>query len=396
MEPQDTSFIENLFKQYPQYFNPVLEQKDRLRIQVIYTKIDRDRNNIPHYTHHTYNLNKQQYFYPASTVKMPVAFLALEKLNKLNIKGVDKYTPIITDSSANMQTAVFTHPSAENSVPSVAHYIKQIFLVSDNDAFNRLYEFLGQEYIQQQLFKKGYANAEIRHRLSIILTQEQNRATNAVSFYDTSGRLLYQQPAQYSKVKFKDRSDYLGKGYKNGDELIEQPFNFSEKNKVHLQDLHEMLQSVIFPEAAGNQSSNLTTDDYQFLYRYMSGYPGEAKYPCYDSTVFYDAYTKFVLFGGGKESVPDYIRIFNKAGWAYGFLTDVAYVVDFKNKVEFLVSATIYCNRDEIFNDDQYDYETTGKPFFKHLGEALYNYELKRVKKYTPELSRLQINYAKD
>jgi len=31
--------------------------------------------------------------------------------------------------------------------------------------------------------------------------------------------------------------------------------------------------------------------------------------------------------------------VFNKPGWTYGFLTDVAYVVDFKNKVEFMLSA---------------------------------------------------------
>jgi hypothetical protein len=39
------------------------------------------------------------YFNPASTVKMPLAFLSLEKLNKMHVKGVNKYTSMQFDSS---------------------------------------------------------------------------------------------------------------------------------------------------------------------------------------------------------------------------------------------------------------------------------------------------------
>jgi len=105
------------------------------------------QKNEPSFTDYTFNLTPNNYFYPASTVKLPVALLALEKLNDLNMPGVNKYTTMITDSSADKQSAVLTHPAAQDSRPTIAHYIKQILLVSDNDAFNRLYEFLGQEYI---------------------------------------------------------------------------------------------------------------------------------------------------------------------------------------------------------------------------------------------------------
>ncbi len=88
------------------------------------------------------------------------------------------------------------------------------------------------------------------------------------------------------------------------------------------------------------------------------------------------------------------IRIFNKVGDAYGFLLDNAYFVDFKNGVEFILTATIYCNEDEIFNDDQYDYEDIGFPFFTHLGEVFYQKELNRPKKNLPNLDYLKFNYA--
>src|SRR5690349_15425125 len=69
----------------------ILSKPDEYRVQVIYTKIDRDKRNKPHFT--SYKLNPvDHYFYPASTVKLPTALIALEKLNRINVKGLDKYS----------------------------------------------------------------------------------------------------------------------------------------------------------------------------------------------------------------------------------------------------------------------------------------------------------------
>src|ERR1700754_1497709 len=91
---------------------PYLHDKDSLRIQVIYTKIDRDNKNNPHFTDYTFNLDADKYFYPASTVKMPIAFLALEKLNHLSEKGIDRNTIMITDSSFSGQQVAYTQPQS--------------------------------------------------------------------------------------------------------------------------------------------------------------------------------------------------------------------------------------------------------------------------------------------
>src|SRR5262249_56347300 len=109
----------------------------------------------------------------------------------------------------------------------------------------------------------------------------------------------------------------------------------------------------------------LTDGQYQFLYKYMSQYPSEAIYPKYDTAEYFDSYTKFFFFRANRTSIPSYIRVFNKTGWAYGFLSDIAYIVDFKNQVEFMLTATIYTNHDGILNDDRYDYDQIGYPFFR-------------------------------
>lgn len=375
--------------------NTFLKNKTQNNIQIIYTKIDRDTANFPTFTKYYFNVNHQNYFYPASTVKMPLAFLSLEKLNDLKKYNLTKESIFITDSSAPKQEIVFNDPSNENGCPTIAHYIKKVFLVSNNDAYNRLYEFLGQGYIQKKLKQKGYHDVAIRHRFQTALNEEDNKHTNEVRFFDTAGNLLYKQNAQYSKASFKSAKVLLGNAHYMGNSLVNQPFDFTLKNKIYLNDLHEILKSVYFPEAMTEEKKfNLTNEDYQFIYKWMSAYPKESKYPYYDTSIYYDAYVKYFMFGSEKETIPNNIRIFDKVGLAYGFLTDVAYIIDTTNKVEFLLSATISCNSDGVYNDDKYDYKTVGFPFFKKLGNVIYKYELNRTRNHSPDLSKFIINYS--
>jgi hypothetical protein len=319
---------------------------------------------------------------------MPVAVLALQKLNTLKVHSLDKFSTMITEKSRDAQTVVYNDPTSEDGRPTVAHYIKKIFLVSDNDAFNRLYEFLGQEYINNTMHRMGWDSVQIVHRLSLPLPEAENRFTNPVVFYDTATRLLYRQPAQQSRLAYQSRTDFLGNGYYDGDSLINQPFDFSRKNRLPLHDLHNMLQRIIFPRSVRKKDRfRLKQDDYKLLYRYMSMSPRRSRFPAYDSS-YNDAYVKF-LFYGAKDPVDSNIRIFNKVGDAYGFLTDAAYIIDVKNGIEFMLSATIHCNSDGIYNDDKYDYETVGFPFLKNLGQVIYQYELSRPRQHKPRFSKL-------
>jgi hypothetical protein len=135
---------------------------------------------------------------------------------------------------------------------------------------------------------------------------------------------------------------------------------------------------------------NLSRDDEQFLLYYMSAYPSESHYPTYD-TSYFDSYAKF-FFKAGRQSIPSYIRIFNKPGWSFGFLTDAGYVADFRNQVEFMLSATIYFNSDGILNDIRYEYDEIGYPFFNELFKIIYEFELNRKRTNIPNLNRFNLN----
>ena len=391
----DSAFLQQLMSAHPAYFETVMKQKDELKLQVIYTEVDRKKKGKPRFTDHFYQVDPNNYFYPASTVKLPIAILALQKLKELNIPGLDRNTTMITGADGDGQTEVENDPTAPDGRPTISHYIKKILLVSDNDAFNRLYEFLGQEYIQNKLQEMGYSDIQIIHRLSITLTEDQNRHTNPIRFIDTSGKVIYEKPAEKSKLVYNTRDTKIGRGYMKNGTLVNEPFDFTPKNRMSLQSLHLILRSVIYPEAMpAKQRFNLARDDYDFLRRYMSMRPSESRFPSYDTTEYWNNYVKMILLGTEKKTPDPSLRIFSKSGWSYGFLTDAVYVVDFKNKIEFMATATIYCNKDGILNDDKYDYSTVGYPFMKHLGEVLYQYELSRKRKRQPELEVFEYNYA--
>jgi hypothetical protein len=401
MQPVDDagktdSFMEGLLKEHPEYFGDIMKDRKELNVQIIYTQIDRGANGMPALKNHYFNVNPDRYFYPASTVKFPVSLLALQRLNELKGKGIDKNSTMITEAAYSGQTAVLNDPTTTDGRPCIAHYIKKILMVSDNDAYNRLYEFLGPQYINEQLHKKGYSGIQLRHRLQIALSEEENRHTNPVRFLNANNEVLYEQPMQYDETKYADRNDSIGRGYYAADKLVEKPMDFSVKNRISLEDLHTILISLVFPnKVPSSQRISLTEEDRNFVLKYMSQLPTESTYPPYssDTANYYPAYCKFLLYGSEKGPLPQHIRMFNKVGDAYGQLLDVAYIVDFDKKIEFFLSAVIYCNSDGVLNDDKYDYDNLGFPFMKHLGQVIYEHELRREKKILPDLSHLLFEY---
>lgn len=393
----DTTFLSNLLKSHPELFSGILKHPTNNEVQILYTQIDRDKNNKPHFTSYSYHLNANHYFYPASTVKLPTAIFALEKLNELKVPGLTMQSIMKTDSSFTGETKMLEDTSSTNGFPSIENYIKKILLVSDNFAYNRLYEFVGRAEINSKLKKYGLNNTRIIGRLAIYDGGENAKHTNAIDFYN-GDKLLYHQPAQYDASEYPMHLDNMvqGKGYLDkNDKLIMKPFDFGEKNVYTIADMQTVLKRLLFPEVFPNdQRFNLTADQYKFIYHYMSMFPGESKKPTYNRPEYYPAYCKFLLYGGDSTAVinPD-IRIFNKVGDSYGYNIDNAYIVDLKHNVEFILTAVVQSNEDGIYNDDKYEYATVCLPFMKNLGQVIYKYELDRKRKYVPDLSKFRFTY---
>ena len=375
-------------------FQEVLNHSQTYRCQIIYTQINRKKNNVPTFKNYYFNYDPLLYFNPASTVKMPLAFLSLEKLHSMAQKGLQKNTPLQVDSSYPWQKPALSDTTSPNGFPSIEHYIKKAFLVSDNDAYNRMYQFLGQQYINRRLHNKGYKDVKITRQF-MGFTLEQNRHTNQLRFIKEDGSLVYTQAPVYNTDSFDfNHVIKIGKGYlNNNDSLVNEPIDFTMHNNFSLYDLQQMLQSVLFPSSVSKkQRFNINNEDRNFLLQYLSQFPSETNYPKYDTSKYFDTYVKF-FFRDSSHKMPVNVRVFNKVGWAYGFMTDVSYIADFANDVEFMLSATIYVNSDEILNDNKYDYDSKGYPFLYALGQTLYQFELSRKRTFKPDLSAFKLQY---
>ena len=354
---------ENLLEQALASENPkikqVMDSLEQYEVQIRYTKIDRRKDSI-FSTEYDFQVNADSYFYPASTVKFPIAVLALERLNE-------------TDS-LNRNTRYYVEGDTVES--TFSKDISQVFAVSDNDANNRLVELLGQNSINANLHKKGIEKVRIAHRLGY---HSKDLTTKPLIIYlNDSTTSPSRSTANSAPKPLKLDGIKKGVGYFEEDSLIEKPFDFGLKNYYSIEAQHGVLKRVIFPEKFDMEERfNLSDEQHNFLLTAMHTVPRKVDY---DPEEFYDGYCKFFLFGDTKDEIPEYIKIYNKVGFAYGTLTDCAYITDSKNNVDFLLTATILVNKDGIFNDNVYEYDDVGIPFLAELGRELHRLEIERKK----------------
>ena len=186
-KPQNSTILEKMINKLGNDFPDIVSHPKKHRLQILYTQIDRDKNNKPTFTTHGFRVREKEYFYPASTTKFPIAVLALEKAN-LNSK-INPYMRLEVLTEKPELGGVVKDLSSESGYPSIAHYLRTLFIISDNSANNRLYEFLGRDHINQRIWDLGYPNTRIRHRLSIQLSDELNRYTNPFIFYDNGKKV---------------------------------------------------------------------------------------------------------------------------------------------------------------------------------------------------------------
>ena len=164
-------------------YHKVFEHPAKYHFQVIYTQIIRDSNNVPHLKKHFLYAPGKKYYYPASLVKLPLVALALEKIDSLNkIYGITKDTRLRIDTAYRCETPEYLDSTSQNKYPSIAQYIKRMLLVSDNYAYNRIYEFLTPHYINRRLHEMGYTSAMINQRFSQHCDSTANRYTNPFTF----------------------------------------------------------------------------------------------------------------------------------------------------------------------------------------------------------------------
>ncbi len=346
------------------------------RIQVLLASVEKDPRGQFVLARRGFRVDAE-YFYPASSIKLCAAVAALEDLDERRVK----------DARLTEDTPLEFHPLFEGEAiesTDVGHLkdgtitlrqeIRKVFLVSDNAAFNRLYEFVGQDGLARRAANWGLAGARIVHRLSESRSEDENRRVPRIDFVVSESEHVT-IPERTSKLKIVDSRATgirVGTAYVEGQQVIDKPMSFARKNAIDLVGLQDALVKLVDPDVMlRGEPYAITKPQREFLLNAAAEYPGDSRDPRYPRAEYPDDWGKFLLPGLERVAPKSAWRIVNKIGRAYGFSVENAWVVHRPSGRALFVTATIYTNDNGVLNDGKYEYENVADPFLAALGESV-------------------------
>jgi hypothetical protein len=358
----------------------VLVAPETFRVQVLIAEVVTNQSGRVVLQRSGYRVDAE-YFYPASSIKLCAAVAALQTIEQLQAQH---HTADLLETPLEI-APLFPGDLAQTNDPSnlaggsitVGHEIRKIGLVSDNQAYNRLYDLVGHEGLNRRMHVLGLKSTVLNHRLSEARAIPDMQATAAVDFHVPKSEPI-RVPARRSALNLTNASKdlFLGAGYMKGETLTNAPMDFRRRNGISLVDLQDLLVKVARPDIdLGTPALQLSPAHREFLLAYLSLYPGESRNPVYSAERYPDLESKFLLPGIRRvfpnAQLSRRIEVTGKPGRAYGFSIENSYVHNPKNGRAVFVTALLYTNSDGILNDDKYDYETVADPFLADLGELI-------------------------
>ena len=349
------------------FLKEIIKEKEDYEIQVLLTKIDQYNSQVD-FQEYKYQLDDNQYFYPASTIKLPIVILALKKINELRSKGseITLKSKIILNYKDDYSELVI-----RDSITSFQNLIADVFLVSDNSASNILIDFLGYNYFNDEMKNAGFDKTYLNHKFN---PDPYVNSTWQIS--DLDNNIISSLNDNQKIIKADDKTNGLEKGdrrYFKG-EILDESLNFSEKNRSSVTDMHNLIKYIFYPEIFDSTNNfNLNVEDYDFLRYWMSRFTYEdIGQKFIGDEKFFETYNKFFIHGDEQSVSNEQIRVYNKIGQAYGTSIDNALIKNYQDNIEFILTATIYTNKNKVINDNLYEYDDIAIPFLAKLSRGIY------------------------
>jgi hypothetical protein len=169
---------------------------------------------------------------------------------------------------------------------------------------------------------------------------------------------VYVKKAEYNPVDYYSNREkiLIGKGFVQDGNLVNSAADFTCKNKFTIENMHNFLKSLVFPEVHKNKL-NLSDDDYSCLFKQMI-----------DNNDF-----NYILNDKLRDTA---IKIFNNSGKDAGFMIDNAYIIDTRNGVDFFLTVVIRCNKADILGEEYYEYEQTGLSFMRNVSMVIHEHAI--------------------
>jgi len=372
---------EPLLRSRPDLFGPLLADAPTFRLQLLISTVA-DTPAGPTITTTAFRADAE-YLYPASTIKLCAAVAALQTIQDLraaasapNLPAVSVDTPLALFRAGDAAPPLTDDPTNlsrgdDHARITVRHELRKLFLVSDNEAFNRLYDLVGHRALNERMHAAGLPSVVINHRLSDGRSMADNRKSPRVDFGTPPGPRTI--PARTSDLELANAPREglaIGTGFARGDAVTPGPTDFTHRNGISLLDLHRATVMALRPDIdLGLPGFGLTPEHTALLREAMTSTPAASPNPLYDPAPYPDDYVKPLRPGLARALGGEPPPIANKMGQAYGFTLDTAEIVHAGRTV--FVTAAIYTNADGVLNDDRYEYATVAEPFLAALGEAI-------------------------
>tara|TARA_B100001059_G_scaffold7738_1_gene6460 strand:- start:7798 stop:9003 length:1206 start_codon:yes stop_codon:yes gene_type:complete len=354
-----------------EFLSKILKNKEQHEIQVIFTEISRNKDGEPIFKDFEFQVDENKYFYPASTTKLPIVVLTLDKINELRSSGID-----ITLKS---KISISSNHSEKNeiqldTITSFQNLIADVFLVSDNYSSNILIDFIGYNYFNTKMSQAGLKNTYLNHKFN------PDPYVNIDWLIQTVDKQLISSNQDQIIVTANQNISGLKKGENKFQDgmIVSGSLDFSQKNRHSIRDMHNLLKRIIFPSKLDNENVfNLNVEDYDFLRYWMSRYTYEDLGDKFrNNKKYFDSYNKFFIHGSDTVINNRNTRVYNKLGQAYGTSVDNAYIRNYQDDIEFFLTATIYTNKNKTINDNVYEYDQIAIPFLSKLSQTLYSQQI--------------------
>lgn len=345
----------------------VLTTAEKHRFQVIYGVVRTPEKGGATLERHAYRADAE-YFFPASSMKVPIALAGYERLPTMRAAGRPS---LDRDASIRMYPAVGDDPY----VTSLARETWRALIVSDNTAANRLLSFVGLREANETLWGLKLTSARVRTGFSMTADSDPAEVSPRIAVVSRTG-VTEEIPARKSELKLpptKASSLEIGTAAIVDGRRVAGPMSFANKNAMSLRDLQDTLVRIVRPDLLPKTAppSHATKEDIAYLRQALGTLPSKSGIAGYDRNVVADY--QLVPFLRGLERVRprDKLEIYTKVGQAYGFLTANAYIVDKDTGRGFFLLATVYANPDEVLNDDLYAYDAVAFPVLADVAEVI-------------------------
>ncbi|MEA2750033.1 MAG: hypothetical protein QOI41_4176 [Myxococcales bacterium] len=344
----------------------VLATPEKYRFQVLYGVITPGA--APKLERHGYRADVE-YFFPASSMKVPITLATYDRLATLRSAG----KPALT-RDATMRI----HPVSGNAEPYVTTLARETWralIVSDNASANRLLAVVGHREAHETLWPLGLPSVRIHDGFATGGEIDPAELSPRIEFVGADGGVTAELPARRSDLVLPATEATglaIGKANIVDGRRVDGPLSFADKNAIRLRELQDTLVRIMRPDLlpAGSRPDTASKEDLAYVREALGTLPSTSGLAGFDRNVVADYQLSPFLRGIERVRARGQFLIHSKVGQAFGFLIANAYIVDKATGRAFFLIASVYANPDETMNDDTYAYDAISFPALADVGEA--------------------------